>query len=161
MSTYTPHETVHSSWTWRGFGFRHDVIDCDYMERWSLSTPLGQIRLHHILRSDNDRHFHDHPFDFVSIILRGGYIEYRPDERPRLFLPKDFLYRRAEQLHYLKLIGTRTAWTLVLAGPRRRAWGFMTADGWVDARDYGEWLRRHQKPSAVPVDEKAKGDCER
>src|SRR5258708_30113311 len=30
------------------------------------------LRLHHIVRADLDRHFHDHPSTFVSIVLRGG-----------------------------------------------------------------------------------------
>lgn len=47
----------------------------DYMHRWILRTPWGTLRLHHILRSDDDRHLHDHPFDFTSFLLTGGYLE--------------------------------------------------------------------------------------
>jgi hypothetical protein len=48
----------------------------DYMRRWILRTPWGTLRLHNILRSDLDRDLHDHPFDFVSIIIGGpGYYE--------------------------------------------------------------------------------------
>jgi hypothetical protein len=127
-------------WSWRGWGYRHDLIDRDYMERWTLTTPLGQIRLHNILRSDNDRHHHDHPFDFVSLILSGGYLEHRPNKPVRICLPKTLVWRRAEDLHFLKLLGGCPAWTLVLAAPKRRSWGFATEEGWVDARDYDEWM---------------------
>lgn len=35
------------------------------------------IRLHHILRADNERDLHDHPWNARTIILRGGYVETR------------------------------------------------------------------------------------
>lgn len=137
---YTSGASKYVNWAWRGWGYRHDKIDFDYMERWTLTTPLGQVRLHHILRGDDDRHFHDHPFDFVSLILAGGYMEHRPGKPQRVCLPKTLVRHRAEDLHYLKLLGGRPAWTLVFATPKRREWGFATEEGWVDARDYDVWL---------------------
>src|SRR6266853_6456811 len=98
-TTYTVGENVFRNYHWRGFRYRSDVIDTNYMRRWTIETPLGQIRLHHILRSDNDRHYHDHPFDFVSLILSGGYIEHRPNQPQRLYLPKSVLVRKAKDLH--------------------------------------------------------------
>lgn len=65
-----------------------------YFFRWrsrgEKHGPLT-VRVHHILRSDSDRHFHDHPWPYVTLILRGGYIEYRQfplstaEERQRAF----------------------------------------------------------------------------
>lgn len=53
-----------------------------YMDRWWLVKPGGfwnmllpPMRFHHILREDNDRHPHDHPWAFRSLILKGGYLE--------------------------------------------------------------------------------------
>lgn len=130
-----------SKWFWRGFGFRHDLIARDYMERWVFYTPIGCVRLHHILRSDSDRHHHDHPFDFTSVILRGGYIEYQPDKQMRRCIPGDLVRHRAEDLHYLKLLSD-SAWTLVFAGNERRRWGFATSDGWIDADKYDRYLTK-------------------
>lgn len=50
--------------------------DCPLMRRWVLVTPLGSIRLHHFLRSDADRHPHDHPWWFVTLVLAGEYDDY-------------------------------------------------------------------------------------
>jgi hypothetical protein len=33
------------------------------------------IRLHVIMRPDEDRHYHDHPYDYRRIGLSGGYLE--------------------------------------------------------------------------------------
>lgn len=49
-----------------------------YLNRYRiLSTPWFKVRLHHILLSDYDC-VHDHPWDFVSLILKGGYWEKQP-----------------------------------------------------------------------------------
>lgn len=132
--------------------YRSDLIAFDYMRRWVLMTRWGGIRIHHILRSDNDRHFHDHPMSFLSLILVGGYKEYRPNQKPRVFKPGSVLFRKAEDCHYLKLRG-RTTWTFVLSGPYRRDWGFHTEDGWIPASDYDAYLeRKNREIEAVPCD---------
>ena len=92
--------------------------------------------------ADDDRHHHDHPMDFISLILRGGYVEHRPGMPPRRCPPGSVVVRRAEDLHYLKLIAG-SAWTLVLTTPRRRKWGFMTEDGWIEAGEYDAWKARY------------------
>ena len=61
-----------------------------YMGRWWLFNPYSRdthkpahwwfpwsIRVHHILREDNDRDLHDHPWNARTIILRGWYTEQR------------------------------------------------------------------------------------
>lgn len=49
-----------------------------YMKRLLLKTPWFTLRFHRILRSDEGRDFHDHPWEFSSLILSGGYVEHRP-----------------------------------------------------------------------------------
>lgn len=112
-----------------------------YMERYRfLNLPhwLGGygIRVHKILLSDSGRDLHDHPFDFVSIIVCGvGYTEYT--EMGVRFYPQfSVIRRRAEDLHRLEL--SSPVWTLVFRGPRRRVWGFQTPNGWVEA---SKWMK--------------------
>jgi hypothetical protein len=59
----------------RGWGIyaSHIGPGGSYMRRYIFRTPWFTLRLHHILRSDDDRHLHDHPFDFTSFLLTGGY----------------------------------------------------------------------------------------
>ena len=121
--------------------YRSDIGD--YMHRWILRTPWFTLRLHHILRSDAGRDFHDHPFSFVSLILWGGYIEHRPpclcgtgapDTLCRRFGPGSIVRRRAADLHRLELAAP--AWTFVIATPYFRKWGFQTKAGWVPFDEY-------------------------
>lgn len=148
----------------RGWGFYASHIGAPgniYMRRFILLLPfgLGTIRLHNIMRSDDDRHLHDHPFDFTSFLLNGGYIEAVPcescggtrverdhagvshpcqdcwDGRRRNVWPRFSIVRRsAEALHSLTL--ERPVWTLVFAGPKRRDWGFDTEIGWISNERY-------------------------
>lgn len=127
-----------------------DVIGPDgrtiYMRRWFFWCPWFGIRVHHILRSDADKHMHDHPWDFISILLTGGYTELLPrtDVTPELAARMRPVKRRhprwsivrhkAEDLH--RLILDEPVWTLVLTGPKRRSWGFMTEQGMVPWRTY-------------------------
>lgn len=119
-----------------------DVANADdtYLRRWYLiETPWFGIKLHHILRADADRALHDHPWSFVSLILRGGYTEERPLEHvsspgfpwlvERIRRRPGRLHRvRADELHRIdELHGS--CWTLVVNGPKRRTWGFSEGPG--------------------------------
>jgi len=99
-----------------------------FMRRYKLlRTPLGNVYLHHIRRSDEDRCLHDHPWPFVTLILAGGYREVLPGGR-RWREPGSFLSRRATFAHRIEV--DRPAWSLVFVGPKCRAWGFFTLAGW-------------------------------
>ncbi len=63
-----------------------------YMGRWWLFNPYSRethkpalwwcpwsFRVHHIMRPDEDRDLHDHPWNARTIILRGWYTEQRLD----------------------------------------------------------------------------------
>ncbi len=110
-----------------------------YMERYYLVPPTepggAGVRLHHILRSDADRHRHDHPFDFTTVLLRGHYVEDTPQGR-RAHAEGAVLHRKAEDLHQLVLPEGRTVWTLFIHGPRRKEWGFNVDGTWVKWTDY-------------------------
>lgn len=112
--------------------------DHDYMRRYFLlgrtpETPGSKARYHQILQSDR-QDLHDHPWDFISIILNGTYVETTPDDE-RAYGPGTVLVRKAEQLHRLTL-HAGPVWTFVLVSPARRRWGYHTCDGWVHWSTY-------------------------
>lgn len=97
------------------------------------------IYVHHLLRSDYDRSLHDHPFAFLSILVKGEYIEHHDQTidgsetavlRPRWSV----MLRPAEWRHRLEL--PAPAWSLVFVGPRVRRWGFFVDKRWC-------WWRQH------------------
>lgn len=99
-----------------------------YLIRYSLFTcPWFAIKLHKIMLSDDDC-MHDHPWSFISIILRGGYVEHTPAAK-RLYGAGSILYRPAPSVHKLEIF--QPAITLVITFRRKREWGFYTFNGWT------------------------------
>lgn len=133
---------------------RFDITDPKtgelYLRRWRIvQTPWFAIYLHKIATPDKDRDLHDHPWPFVSLVLRGGYDELlvttntamddylrggRPPFRVRRWMSLGC--RRATDAHRITRLHRTPTWTLVLTGPRRRSWGFYTEHGFVDWRKY-------------------------
>lgn len=104
-----------------------------YMRRYFLlgahSRAAGETaRFHQILRSDLEV-MHDHPWDFISVILHGTYTETTPTTE-QTFGPGSVLVRKAEQLHRLTL-PDGPVWTFITMSHPRRRWGFQTDDGWM------------------------------
>lgn len=122
-------------WHLKGYMERYWLVR-GYDERYpDREQPLPfSARIHHILRSDDDRHFHDHPWNYVTIILRGGYYEVTPrvvngeivGEKSEWYGPGTILRRRAEHWHRLVLPYGKTATTLFIMGRKRQSWGFLT-----------------------------------
>lgn len=133
----------------------------------SLCSLFGiAARVHHVLRSDDDRAFHDHPWGFISVILKGGYYEYRPHydndglycgEDMRWYGPGSVIFRKAKDWHRLVLPEGQTAWTLFITFKWRQRWGFLRhPDGKVYFKDYLE----DRQVERVRRGEKSKVDCD-
>lgn len=110
------------------------VSGADYMRRWWL-IPYNRFgiscRVHEILQSDDDRAYHDHPWWYITIVLRGGYWEVRPKyDRSGIYQgpqrtwigPGAIRFRPAKSWHRLELGGT-TAYTLFICGRKSQEWG--------------------------------------
>ena len=52
--------------------------DNPYLVRWSFFFFGYSIRIHHWIKSDDDRFFHDHSANLVSIVLKGHYWNVKP-----------------------------------------------------------------------------------
>jgi hypothetical protein len=127
------------------------MIPCEnglmYLARLRIiQTPWFGIYLHDIYEPDADRDPHNHPWSFISIVLRGHYIE-RVWEDP-IAHPDVFHSRLHARMRWSwHKMGRKSAHriteaapglkTLILVGPRRSNWGFFTADGYVPWQDYG------------------------
>lgn len=110
-----------------------------YLKRWWIipRNPWFNVYLHCFLRSDDDRALHDHPWDSVSWMLDGQYIEIIGD---KYFLrePGEVYGRKATTAHRIELTHYQKpgVWTLFFTGPWKRHWGFHCPKGWVHWRDF-------------------------
>lgn len=114
-----------------------------YMLRWYLirQNRLCNVYLHKIIRSDDDRALHDHPWASLSLVLHGQMGElYRFEppaehERWRTYYREletgSIVLRRAAFAHRLLVFrDDDAAWTLFITGPKTREWGFLCPAGW-------------------------------
>lgn len=99
--------------------------ECPYAYRTLLNLWLFSIRVHEWLRSDDKRHFHDHPWWFLTVVLRGSYTDVSDSGRDRLTLGS-VRFRAATHRHYVE-VPAGGAVTLLLTGPKCREWGFHVA----------------------------------
>jgi hypothetical protein len=107
---------------------------CPYLIRWRIETRWGSIRLHHWLASDDQRNFHDHPWDFITLVIRGGYVDRSPSGDEHLKAGR-LAFRSSEHQHTV-YPDPGGAWTLVFTGPKVRNWGFWVAGRFKKANKY-------------------------
>jgi hypothetical protein len=112
---------------------RFEVPDYDgdgnYLTRWRLiQTPWFGIYLHRFDGPDPRPTLHDHPWNFLSVVLRGGYIERRLDPMTRDVNECHrirFVNRlRTHDAHAITRLLRVPTWTLMFVGVRRRTWGY-------------------------------------
>ncbi len=139
-----------------------------YMERYWLFNPFPEsssqrkrwqfpisIRLHHIMRPDEDRNPHDHPWHFRTIILRGWYDEVRPlvysdpwSRKARYVGLLGMLFwetrhteghtstRKFGEYHRISEVSEGGVWTMFITGKYRGTWGFLVDGVKVPWRKY-------------------------
>lgn len=133
-------------------------IENPYLIRWWVipRNSIFNIYLHRIVRDDDDRALHDHPWVNLSILLKGAYDETAPlyqrgydgsqtciTIRRTAGLLRGFVLRKPSAAHRLSLpkdTGRQEdqveCWTLFITGPRVRTWGFWCHKRWVNWKDF-------------------------
>ena len=149
-----------------GFRFRKLNLTHDgrtFLRRRGIEHPwLGGILIHWIDGPDPGLDVHDHPWEFVSVVLRGGYTEEAAmtrlvvdfDRTPRIVRRENAWTRRTrvwrrwsihrmglDDAHRITAAEPGTI-TLVLRRPKVRTWGFFAPTGWVDWESYDYEARR-------------------
>jgi hypothetical protein len=123
--------------------------DEPYLERYYLFLkdrdrfPFN-VFLHKFLKGDPDD-VHDHPWPYATLILKGGYYEWLPqfDSKGNKIAemcvwrgPGSFRICRANSYHRIELDPSVTAWTLFMPGPKKRDWGFLVNNKWIQHEQY-------------------------
>ena len=113
--------------------------DDTYLLRLRLvQTPWFGIYLHKINEDDGSRLLHDHPWPFISLLLRGSYEEIR-DYSGRVHTVRRFNKKKTTDLHSIMSLSRCPVWTLMFVGRRQREWGFVAPDG--------TWTVWHESPA--------------
>src|SRR5215471_15401937 len=95
------------------------------IRRWTLiETPRFGIKVHHIIRSDpQERGFHDHPWNFVSLRLATRYTENILGPQGELRREtKRLTFRKSTTPHRLDVPAGAKCWSIMITGPRSNNW---------------------------------------
>ena len=66
--------------------------DKPYLIRWTFIIFGYSVRIHHWIKSDDNRYFHDHSADLLSIVLKGFYWNVKPIDPDKN--PNDMIVER-------------------------------------------------------------------
>lgn len=95
-----------------------------HFKRWEIiKTPFFSIWLHGIYKKDEDSHLHNHPWDFISIILKGSYIEQTENGFNEMSFGKVNI-RSGSKFHKIYKLKTPSIYTLFFATKVKREWGY-------------------------------------
>ncbi len=118
-------ETVYMGRWWLFNPYRRDADDNAMPARWRW---LPSVRVHHIMRADEDRHLHDHPWNARTIVLRGYYVEQRPQDDAgtwNVLFAGDTGRLLFGQYHRIDEVSPGGVWTLFFTWRYRGTWGFL------------------------------------
>jgi hypothetical protein len=100
-----------------------------------LKTRWFNIYLHQLSAPKWHPQCHDHPWSFVAILLKSGYLEESVRDagngdwyhEVKAHKPGSILYRPAEFSHNV-ITPFGTSWSIIFTGPKVRQWGFLTCE---------------------------------
>lgn len=115
---------------------RYYLFSTRWLKRWFPKLSYRLV-LHKCVRSDADG-LHDHPWDWKSKILEGGYWEHLSGGASMYRGPGGWRSSKATDFHRLVLPRDCSySWSLFLMGPKTKDWGFLDRNGeWVQWEEY-------------------------
>lgn len=134
---------------------------------------LPSVRLHRIVRKDQDRHLHNHPWNARTLILAGGYTEVRKerdDEYMEFMRPMGSLLRtrlgtmnagqtsliRHDDFHRIDRVHAGGCWTLFITWGYSQGWGFDVDGVTVPWREYLASRRAAHQREALRYDRESR-----
>lgn len=112
-------------WPWqRQIGWKD--IGEDFIRYTLLHAPFFTVYLHRLNAPNPHPECHDHPWNFLAVVLLGGYNEYHNG----VWIwrgPGSILFRPATFRHNVVTRGV--SWSVILTGKKFRGWGFTSTCG--------------------------------
>ena len=126
-----------------------------YMGRWWLFNGYGDdhkrrfswlpsLRIHWILRADDDPNPHDHPCNARTFPLKGWYLENRDGVIYFRFLGRSAAIPFG-MFHNIVRVSEDGVWTLFVMYRRCDSWGFLVDGKKVNYRDYYKMRKQNEK----------------
>lgn len=102
-----------------------------------FETKYMSLYFHRIYKGDKDIYLHSHPWNFLSVILKGSYIEgTEGKDRTKRFLTPSWGTR--SKFHKIKEIMKGPVWSLFLTFGRKRIWYYLVNGEKIDFTRFRE-----------------------
>lgn len=118
---------------------RYQLVKC----RWF------NVYLHQLYAPNWHPECHDHPWGFVALLLKRGYLE-RVGNRDYRREPGSVLYRPAEFAHNVTT-PYGTSWSMIFTTPKSRDWGFVPCRRMIGGQSPLSWPEYRQTYIGSPV----------
>lgn len=112
---------------------------CNELEQlFKWEGPLGiSLRVHRWLGGDPKRCEHSHPWWFLILCLRGGYLDHSSTRSGDTLRAPALRLRKSGHRHAVTEVLPDTI-TVVLTGPKRRPWRFWIDDAEVNVDQWNQ-----------------------
>lgn len=109
-----------------------------------LETPIFSIYIHRIFKEDKDLHLHSHPWNFVSMILKGSYTEKylntdifcESQVCERLKSAGTFSSGDRKFFHKIQSIVSGPVYSLFVTYGKRKTWYYKVGFGEIPSDEY-------------------------
>jgi hypothetical protein len=116
-----------------------------HFKRWRiLYTPWFKINLHGIYQHDEDAHLHSHPWNFISIVLKGWYSERLEDNPHNVRYPGNIAKRKKDSFHKIEKLHSKSVYTLNFMWGEEVVWGYKVNGNFVDHETYRQLKRKKE-----------------
>lgn len=127
-------------WRWGPFAYHPHEWGLGTLMRITVKLPFGRkVMLHHF-QPHRELEWHDHPWDFTTIVLWGGYTDESLGDWTVGEIRTDHLrmgsVRRRRATHAHRTCSEKGALTLVFTSEKKRDWCHSGGD---DQRDRSIW----------------------
>lgn len=104
-----------------------------------VKTRWFNIYLHRLSAPSWHPECHDHPWSFVAVLLKSGYLE-RTVKGDKRKYPGMILWRPATFAHNV-ITPYGVSWSLIITGPVARKWGFLPCNRLLTPLSYDKYRK--------------------
>ena len=124
-------------WVFNVMELRNRTTGKLHFRRWRvIDTAQWRFFVHEIYEADADKHRHNHPWDFTSWVIWGGYVE-QTEDGEHVVLRGTVNRKSRDKFHkVLRLIRGGPSISLFVARGDYVPWGYMTEQGFVLKDEY-------------------------
>jgi hypothetical protein len=109
-----------------------------HFRRWELlKTKKFSIWIHGIYAPDNDLHLHNHPWDYMSLVLWGSFLEEDEDSCCNKRGRFSFSKKKSYKFHKISHLFSSKVYTLFISYNRDGDnWGYLVDGYFINHKEY-------------------------